>query len=122
MSRRAKPNEAAVCYNMGYKVSKPNQMRELTSVRLKSGVLNTDYDCFFMWGPDNHFNSEGDGGYINVSHCYKLPDHSNPLTRPSSLSWLLIHAPSTARPPTFTASRDGYLKHGAIFLSNLGGY
>ncbi|KAL1795896.1 hypothetical protein ACET3X_006120 [Alternaria dauci] len=67
MAKSAKPNEASICYNMGYKVSKPNQMRLLTSVRLKSGVLNTDYDCFYMSGPDNHFNTEGDGGYINLA-------------------------------------------------------
>lgn len=25
------------------------------------------YDCFYMWGPNNHFNSNGDGGYINLA-------------------------------------------------------
>lgn len=30
----------------------------------------SSYDCFYMWGPDNHFNSQGDGGYINLSVSY----------------------------------------------------
>ncbi|KAI4631233.1 hypothetical protein J4E81_005085 [Alternaria sp. BMP 2799] len=67
MIKRAGPGEAAVCYNKGYDVTKPNQMRELSSVRFKSGVLNTDYDCFLMSGPDNSFYSRGDGGYINLA-------------------------------------------------------
>lgn len=25
------------------------------------------YDCFYLRGPDNHFNSEGDGGYVNLA-------------------------------------------------------
>ncbi|EKG15814.1 hypothetical protein MPH_07017 [Macrophomina phaseolina MS6] len=65
--KRRNNNEAAVCYNKGYEVSKPAQMRDLTSIRFKSGVLNTDYDCFYMWGPDNHFWSRGDGGFINLA-------------------------------------------------------
>jgi hypothetical protein len=75
MSRRARSGEAAICYNKNYRVSRPSQMRELTSVRFKSGILNTDYDCFFMRGPDNHFNSFGDGGYINVSRSFKILPH-----------------------------------------------
>ncbi|KAI4693920.1 uncharacterized protein J4E84_002496 [Alternaria hordeiaustralica] len=75
MIKRAGPGEAAVCYNKGYDVTKPNQMRELSSVRFKSGVLNTDYDCFLMSGPDNSFYSRGDGGYINVSDCHGIFAH-----------------------------------------------
>ncbi|KAK8182022.1 hypothetical protein HDK77DRAFT_86060 [Phyllosticta capitalensis] len=62
--------DAAVCYNMGYVVSNTAQMYELTSVQLKQDLLHTDYDCFFMSGPDNHFNSQGDGGYINLATYY----------------------------------------------------
>ena len=42
-------------------------MSDLTSVQFKKGPLHTNYDCFYMWGPANHFNSQGDGGYINLS-------------------------------------------------------
>ncbi|KAB2576190.1 hypothetical protein BFW01_g7161 [Lasiodiplodia theobromae] len=58
---------AAVCYNMGYEVSNTNQMYEKTSVMLEQELLHTDYDCFFMSGPDNHFWTYGDGGYINLA-------------------------------------------------------
>ncbi|GME37697.1 hypothetical protein AA0111_g4810 [Neofusicoccum parvum] len=64
---RKSDKEAAVCYNMAYDVSKPDQLRELVSVKFESGPLHTDYDCFFMEGPDNRFSSHGDGGYINLA-------------------------------------------------------
>ncbi|RAR08863.1 hypothetical protein DDE83_005780 [Stemphylium lycopersici] len=67
MNKSRKPNEAAICYNMAYDIKKPNQVRELASVQFKSGFLKTDYDCFFMYGPDNAFWSRGDGGFINVA-------------------------------------------------------
>ncbi|PWN47910.1 hypothetical protein IE53DRAFT_389939 [Violaceomyces palustris] len=61
---------AAVCYNMGYDVSRRGQMSDLTSVKFSKGPFHTDYDCFYMWGPDNHFLSRGDGGYVNLSIDY----------------------------------------------------
>ncbi|KAF2145318.1 uncharacterized protein K452DRAFT_220391, partial [Aplosporella prunicola CBS 121167] len=64
--KRAGDNEAAICYNMGYAVSDTTKVRELSTVEFKLGSLMTDYDCFFMSGPDNHFESQGDGGYINL--------------------------------------------------------
>ncbi|KAK7540513.1 uncharacterized protein J3D65DRAFT_615563 [Phyllosticta citribraziliensis] len=67
---RSSNYDAAVCYNMGYEVSNTAQMYEKTSVNLKQDLLHTDYDCFFMSGPDNHFNSQGDGGYINLATYY----------------------------------------------------
>ncbi|EPQ31333.1 uncharacterized protein PFL1_01517 [Pseudozyma flocculosa PF-1] len=66
-ARRPRNARAAVCYNMAYRVSRPSQMTPVTSVEFRLGNLNTDYDCFYMWGPDNHFNSQGDGGYINLA-------------------------------------------------------
>ncbi|KAK8163111.1 hypothetical protein IWX90DRAFT_262312 [Phyllosticta citrichinensis] len=67
---RSSNYDAAVCYNMGYEVSNTAQMYEKTSVNLKQDLLHTDYDCFFISGPDNHFNSQGDGGYINLATHY----------------------------------------------------
>lgn len=71
-ARRPDDNVAAICYvsdrltlqlckvankltfsveqNMDYTVSKPDQVSELASVKLSSGLLNTDYDCFFLKG------------------------------------------------------------------------
>jgi hypothetical protein len=106
MSKRARPDEAAVCYNMGYRITKPNQVRELSSVRFKSGVLNTDYDCFLMAGPDNAFYSEGDGGYINVSHHHEMLEHISILTQDSLPSSLPPTASSTALPQTSPAHRQ----------------
>ncbi|KAB2580089.1 hypothetical protein DBV05_g1084 [Lasiodiplodia theobromae] len=74
-ARRPNNRVAAICYNMGYSVSKPKQVTELASVKISSGLLNTDYDCFFMQGPDARFKPQGDGGYINFAamhnnaHC-----------------------------------------------------
>ncbi|EPQ31332.1 uncharacterized protein PFL1_01516 [Pseudozyma flocculosa PF-1] len=65
--RRPSQAHAAVCYNMGYTVSNTNEMTPATKVEFSLGSLHTDYDCFYMWGPDNHFNSQGDGGYINLA-------------------------------------------------------
>ncbi|KAF4311410.1 hypothetical protein SLS57_008940 [Botryosphaeria dothidea] len=58
---------AAICYNMAYEVSNTDLMYEKTSARLELELLHTDYDCFFMNGPDNHFWTYGDGGYINLA-------------------------------------------------------
>ncbi|EKG10190.1 hypothetical protein MPH_12790 [Macrophomina phaseolina MS6] len=58
---------AAICYNQDYEVSNPKQQYETTSVRLELQLLHTDYDCFYISGPDNHFWSRGDGGYQNVA-------------------------------------------------------
>lgn len=63
--------DAAVCYNMGYTISKENQRYDLTSVNLSLNMLHTDYDCFYMSGPDNRFTWQGDGGYINLAATYK---------------------------------------------------
>ncbi|KAI6379160.1 hypothetical protein MCOR25_002036 [Pyricularia grisea] len=54
---------AAVCYNMGYKAE---GAAGLIKVDLKSGLLKTDYDCFYMPGNSN-FKAEGDGGFINLA-------------------------------------------------------
>lgn len=43
MWKKRQNNEATVCYNMAYEVSKPAHMRGLASVRFESGVLNTEY-------------------------------------------------------------------------------
>lgn len=95
-------NEDAVCYNMAYEVSKSAYIRGLTSVRFESGVLNTEYvslhvavwctstdqrnsyDCFYMWAPDSHFWSRGDGGFINPSHCFQAFDDSGRRRRRGS--------------------------------------
>ncbi|GME39154.1 uncharacterized protein LTHEOB_8999 [Neofusicoccum parvum] len=66
-ARRPDDNVAAICYNMDYTVSKPDQVSELASVKLSSGLLNTDYDCFFLKGPDARFTPNGDGGFINFA-------------------------------------------------------
>ncbi|OJD38113.1 uncharacterized protein BKCO1_5000159 [Diplodia corticola] len=58
---------AAICYNMAYEVSNTALMYEKTSVQLEQDLLHTDYDCFYMNGPDNHFWTQGDGGYINLA-------------------------------------------------------
>ncbi|TLD15269.1 hypothetical protein PspLS_10738 [Pyricularia sp. CBS 133598] len=54
---------AAVCYNMGYKA---DGAAGKIKVDLKSGLLHTDYDCFYMPG-NSVFKGEGDGGYINLA-------------------------------------------------------
>ncbi|KAK7710128.1 hypothetical protein SLS57_008467 [Botryosphaeria dothidea] len=66
---KERPGEeyAAICYNMGYSVSKPDQIIDGGKLELKSGPLNTNYDCFLMKGPDNVFTPEGDGGFINYA-------------------------------------------------------
>ncbi|KAF4305027.1 hypothetical protein GTA08_BOTSDO06398 [Botryosphaeria dothidea] len=84
MWKKRQNNEATVCYNMAYEVSKPAHMRGLASVRFESGVLNTDYDCFYMWAPDSHFWSRGDGGFINPNHCFQAFDDSGRRRRRGS--------------------------------------
>lgn len=92
-SSRPSQASAAVCYNMGYIVSNHQEMSDLTSVKFSKGPLHTEYvlslishdqsptvwltfphvhsyDCFYMWGPNNHFNSQGDGGYVNLAVTY----------------------------------------------------
>ncbi|TLS26660.1 hypothetical protein PpBr36_04031 [Pyricularia pennisetigena] len=54
---------AAVCYNMGYKA---DGAAGKVKVDLKSGLLHTDYDCFYMPG-NSVFKGEGDGGFINLA-------------------------------------------------------
>ncbi|KAI6619565.1 hypothetical protein MCOR07_005913 [Pyricularia oryzae] len=55
---------AAVCYNMGYDA--PN-IDGKTSVQIKSGLLKTSYDCFFMKAGANTFQAKGDGGFQNLA-------------------------------------------------------
>ncbi|KAL8312455.1 hypothetical protein RB597_002868 [Gaeumannomyces tritici] len=57
---------AAICYNMGYSITDPAGVEGLVKARLKSGLLKTDYDCFFMTA-GNTMNLKGDGGFINLS-------------------------------------------------------
>lgn len=57
---------ATICYNQGYDLENPAGMDGLTSVKITSGPLNTDYDCFYMTAP-NAFFSRGDGGFINLA-------------------------------------------------------
>ena len=65
MIKSARPDEAAICCNVGYSVSDESKIRERASVDFQSGALKTDYDCFFYSGKT--FQLEGDGGFINVS-------------------------------------------------------
>lgn len=57
---------AAICYNMDYSVSDPSGVAGKVKVELKSGLLRTDYDCFFMSG-GNTMKLKGDGGFINLA-------------------------------------------------------
>lgn len=57
---------ATICYNQDYDLENPAGMDGLTSAKITSGPLNTDYDCFYMTAP-NAFFSRGDGGFINLA-------------------------------------------------------
>lgn len=57
---------ATICYNMDWDLENPAGMDGLTSAKITSGPLNTDYDCFYMTAP-NAFFSRGDGGFINLA-------------------------------------------------------
>jgi len=57
---------AAICYNMDYSVSDPAGVAGLLKAQLKSGLLHTDYDCFFM-SAGNTMKLKGDGGFINLA-------------------------------------------------------
>lgn len=56
---------AAICYNMGYKVTVP--ATALAKANLKTGLLKTDYDCFYMQKAST-FSYQGDGGLINYAY------------------------------------------------------
>ncbi|TLS30198.1 hypothetical protein PpBr36_03258 [Pyricularia pennisetigena] len=59
-----KTYSAAVCYNMDYEA--PN-IDGKTSVSVKSGLLKTTYDCFFMKAGAGTFKGKGDGGFQNLA-------------------------------------------------------
>ncbi|KAH8847762.1 hypothetical protein MCOR01_001163 [Pyricularia oryzae] len=59
-----KAYSAAVCYNMDYDA--PN-IDGKTSVAVKSGLLKTTYDCFFMKAGAQTFKGKGDGGFQNMA-------------------------------------------------------
>ncbi|KAI6354392.1 hypothetical protein MCOR25_008618 [Pyricularia grisea] len=59
-----KTYSAAVCYNMDYTV--PN-IDGKTSVAVKSGLLKTTYDCFYMKAGAQTFQAKGDGGFQNLA-------------------------------------------------------
>ncbi|KAH8882080.1 hypothetical protein GQ53DRAFT_831848 [Thozetella sp. PMI_491] len=58
--------KGAVCYNMGYDINDKSKISAVTSVNFKSGVLKTDYDCFYMKSGAK-FTGKGDGGFINIA-------------------------------------------------------
>ncbi|KAM5341817.1 hypothetical protein ACJ41O_014848 [Fusarium nematophilum] len=57
---------AAACYNKGYRLADPAKVAGLTSAKFELGLLNTDYDCMFVEGP-NQFFTDSEGGFINAS-------------------------------------------------------
>ncbi|KAH7141847.1 hypothetical protein EDB81DRAFT_869797 [Dactylonectria macrodidyma] len=63
---------AAACYNKGYRLADPAKIDGLVSAKFELGLLNTDYDCMFIEGP-NQFFTDSEGGYINLSYTYN-PD------------------------------------------------
>ncbi|GKT66032.1 hypothetical protein ColTof4_03215 [Colletotrichum tofieldiae] len=60
---------AAICYNKGYGLQRPQGIIGLTSAKLTLGALNTDYDCMYMEG-NNQFYTHSEGGYINLAYHY----------------------------------------------------
>ncbi|KAI9167873.1 hypothetical protein HJFPF1_04013 [Paramyrothecium foliicola] len=60
---------AVACYNKGYHVQNPGNIDGKVSAKFKLGLLNTDYDCMYIAGP-NQFYTHSDGGYINLSYTY----------------------------------------------------
>lgn len=58
---------AAICYNMGYTLKNPSGIDGKTSVKLKQGLLNVDYDCFLMKAGANALYTNGDGGFQNLA-------------------------------------------------------
>jgi len=58
--------QAAACYNQGFSFADPANVDGQTSVEFRQGLLNTDYECFYIVAP-NQFFTEGDGGFINLS-------------------------------------------------------
>ncbi|KFA81152.1 hypothetical protein S40288_01036 [Stachybotrys chartarum IBT 40288] len=60
---------AAVCYNKGYRLETPANVDGFASVKFELGLLNTDYDCMYLQGP-NSFWTDSEGGYINLSYTY----------------------------------------------------
>ncbi|RYP04466.1 hypothetical protein DL764_004436 [Monosporascus ibericus] len=58
--------QAAACYNQAFSFADPANVDGQTSVEFRQGLLNTDYECFFIAAP-NQFFTEGDGGFINLS-------------------------------------------------------
>ncbi|KAF6810545.1 hypothetical protein CMUS01_13445 [Colletotrichum musicola] len=60
---------AAVCYNKGYGLQRPDGVAGKVSAKLTLGALNTDYDCMYMEG-NNQFYTHSEGGYINLAYHY----------------------------------------------------
>ncbi|RYP13367.1 hypothetical protein DL765_006908 [Monosporascus sp. GIB2] len=58
--------QAAACYNQGFSFADPANVDGQTSVEFRQGLLNTDYECFYIAAP-NQFFTEGEGGFINLS-------------------------------------------------------
>ncbi|KAF4554112.1 Hypothetical protein D9617_5g069880 [Elsinoe fawcettii] len=60
---------AVACYNKGFTVRDWNGIAGKVSAKLSLGMLNIDYDCMYIAGP-NAFWTRSDGGYINLSYRY----------------------------------------------------
>ncbi|KAI9166404.1 hypothetical protein HJFPF1_02505 [Paramyrothecium foliicola] len=58
--------QAAACYNQAFDFADPANVDGQTSVEFSQGLLNTDYECFYIAAPNQLF-TRGDGGFINLS-------------------------------------------------------
>ncbi|KAH7325613.1 hypothetical protein B0I35DRAFT_474367 [Stachybotrys elegans] len=58
--------QAAACYNQDFGFADPANVDGQTRVEFAQGILNTDYECFYIAAP-NQFFTFGDGGFINLS-------------------------------------------------------
>ncbi|RDW73603.1 hypothetical protein BP5796_07045 [Coleophoma crateriformis] len=59
-------NVAVICQNEGFTVSNTSNVHNEVSAKLTSGLLNVDYECFYMSAP-NTYTPQGDGGFQNTA-------------------------------------------------------